>query len=170
MSREAFARLATSLLVMSLGLLVACGDGSTTGGADSTEPTWGPLAVIPGPPSGLAALGHGTLVITDECVTIRSSGPGAPDREALLVWPQEGTRWNPRSETIEYSDGEETVELSDGEEFAFGGGGDTTTESGVEPAEWVESLDWISEPNPSCPMDDRWFVGTIAEPPDEPLS
>lgn len=149
---------AASLLLMPLSL-VACGDDDGVGG-DSAE-AWGPLAVVSGPPSGDEALISGTLVVTDDCVTIRS---GSGSEEALLVWPAEGTSWDSETRTIEYSDDEERVEVSDGDRVAFGGGGSSTQEDGLRPAEWVDSVDWISQPDTSCPMDVRWFVGGLSEP------
>lgn len=152
------AGLAASLFVIPVSL-VACGDDDGVDG-DSSQ-AWRPLAVVSGPPSGDEALISGTLVVADDCVTIRS---GSHSEEALLVWPAEGTSWDSETKTIEYSDGEERVELSDGDRVAFGGGGSSTREDGLRPREWVDSVEWISPPDAACPMDIRWFVGGLSEP------
>lgn len=153
------AGLAASLFMMPASL-VACGDDHGVAGDPSQA--WRPLAVVAGPPSGNEALISGTLVVSDACVTIRSGSAG---EEALLVWPAEGTSWNSDTRTIEYDDGQERVELSDGDRVAFGGGGSSTEEDGLRPSEWVDSVDWISRPDASCPMEVRWFIGELSERP-----
>ncbi len=144
-------------LISLLLIVPACGDdGSTDASADDT---WGPLAVLSGPPSGDEALIAGSLQIAENCVTLEV----ATDETVLLVWPSEGTTWNSESRVIEYSDGGRTVELSHGEDVAFGGGGDSVEEGGLSPSEWVDSVHgWASEPDPSCPAEVRWFVGELS--------
>jgi hypothetical protein len=71
---------------------------------------WGPLAVVPGPPSGDLALISGTLEITDRCVRLGEQG-----NDVLLVWPADATVWNPEQRTIRYTNRDgATVELRDG--------------------------------------------------------
>ncbi|MBA2337046.1 MAG: hypothetical protein H0V96_04685 [Acidimicrobiia bacterium] len=87
---------------------------------------------------------------------------GADEQSVLVVWPSEGTTWKSESRVIEYNDGERTVELADGAEVSFGGGGDSVDEGGLTASEWVASIDgWVSEPDPSCSADVRWFVGGL---------
>jgi hypothetical protein len=144
-----------ALLAISL-IVAGCGDDDGT--TESARDTWGPLAVLSGPPSGEEALIAGSLDIGDNCVTLRE----ADEQRVLLVWPSEGTTWNPTSRVIEYSDGARTVELSDGEAVTFGGGGDSADEGGLTAREWVASVDdWASEPDLSCPAEVRWFVGGL---------
>lgn len=143
--------------LMAIALIAtACGDDGAMD--ESADDTWGPLAVLSGPPSGEEALVAGTLHIGEDCVTLEA---GADEME-LLVWPSEGTTWNSQSRVIEYSDGNRTVDLSHGEEVSFGGGGDSVAEGGLPASEWIDSVDgWASEPDPSCPADVRWFVGEL---------
>ena len=143
------------LIAISL-IAAACGDEEATD--QSPNETWGPLAVVSGPPSGDQALIAGSLQIAHDCVTLQEDG----GELVLLVWPSHGTTWHPESRIIEYSDGDQTVELSHGEDVAFGGGGDSLHEGGLSPSEWTDSVDgWASEPDPSCPADVRWFVGGL---------
>jgi hypothetical protein len=126
---------------MTIALIAtACGDDGAMD--ESPDDTWGPLAVVSGPPSGQEALIAGSLHIGEHCVTLDEGA----DETVLLVWPSEGTSWDPQSEVIEYSDGDRTV-----------------AEGGLTASEWIDSVDgWASEPDPSCPADVRWFVGALA--------
>jgi hypothetical protein len=144
--------------LMTIALIAtACGDDGAMD--ESADDTWGPLAVVSGPPSGQEALIAGSLHIGEHCVTLDEGA----DETVLLVWPSEGTSWDPQSEVIEYSDGDRTVELSHSEKVSFGGGGDSVAEGGLTASEWIDSVDgWASEPDPSCPADVRWFVGALA--------
>lgn len=143
------------LIALSL-IAAACEDDKATDA--SADTAWGPLAVLNGPPSGDEALIAGSLQIGDDCVTLEEAG----GEMVLLVWPSDGTTWNPESRVIEYSDGDRTVELSHGEEVAFGGGGDSVDEGGLSASEWIGSVDgWVSEPDRSCPASVRWFVGGL---------
>lgn len=144
------------VVLMAIALIATCGrDGAMD---ESADDTWGPLAVLSGPPSGDEALITGSLHIRENCVTLEEGA----DEMVLLVWPSEGTSWDSQSRVIEYSDGDRTVELSHGEEVSFGGGGDSVAEGGLTAGEWIDSVDgWASEPDPSCPADVRWFVGAL---------
>lgn len=154
-----FERAAALRLVVLLALALvgaACGGGTATDG--SADDTWGPLAVLSGPPSDDEALIAGSLQIGEDCVTLEEVG----GEMVLLVWPSDGTSWNPESKVIEYSDGDRTIELSHGDEVAFGGGGDSVAEGGLSTPEWIGSVDgWASEPERSCPARARWFVGGL---------
>ena len=119
---------------------------------------WGPLAVVPGPPGGDAALVGGTLRITDACVLLETPG----DDPVLLVWPAEGTAWEAATRTIRFTNRDgTTASLRDGDTVKFGGGGDSTEEGGVPGIEWVEATQWTARPDPSCPTDVRWGVNEV---------
>lgn len=136
--------------LMAIALIAtACGDDGAMD--ESADDTWGPLAVLSGPPNDEEALIAGSLHIGENCVTLEAGA----DEMVLLGWPSEGTSWDPQSRVIEYSAGNRTVELSHGEEVSFGGGSRSA-------AEWIDSVDgWASEPDPSCPTDWGWFVGAL---------
>lgn len=123
---------------------------------------WGPLAVIPGPQGGDAALTGGTLRITDACVFLDKPGGD----QVLLFWPAEGTAWEAATRTIRFTNRDgTTVTLRDGDAVRFGGGGDRTEESGVPGAEWVEGTHWVARPDPACPTDARWGVSEVVTDP-----
>lgn len=132
----------------------------TTTVPSSVETSWGPLAVVEGPPTGRRAVIAGTLNITNECVTL--TGPDGT--ETLLVWPSDGTGWSPDARTISYVAGEGRALLRHGDEVSFGGGGSSAGEDGRDGPAWVDSIaNWESRPDPSCPMDSHWFVGALGE-------
>jgi hypothetical protein len=139
----------------------ATGSTSPTGAAASTSPneTWGPLAVVPpGKAGGDTALTHGTLRITDECVFLE-------DRDAeqsLLFWSADRVTWSAESHSITFRnvDGS-TVTLRDGDRVTFGGGGDSTAESGTSGEEWIRRTEWVARPPASCPIDVRWGVAEV---------
>jgi hypothetical protein len=149
---------ALSLSALLIASVSGCGGSEP---ASTPHDQWGPLAVIEGPPSGDEALNSGTLLITDTCVLL-----DRPDGGELLVWPSEGTTWDPDNETIHYSDGNRTVELSSGDSFQVGGGGSSASEDGLDGPEWVATIDaWAAEPATECLTDSRFFVGGL--PPEE---
>jgi hypothetical protein len=122
----------------------------------ASEDAWGALAVFGGPPSGAEALASGKLVIEENCVVLVS---GTDSSRSLVVWPSEGTTWNPGSRTITYTDGERSIELADGDSFSVGGGGDNPEEGGLSAVEWAASLDgWVAKPEQACRRSvDLWF-------------
>lgn len=135
-------------------------DPSPSGSADASASAdvWGPLAVMPGPGSGDAALNTGTLRITDACVLLET----ADNELELLVWPEDQTHWDPAAGTVIYTNRDGTaVALRDRDPVSFGGGGDSTAESGVSGAEWEGRMEWVAAPDPSCPMEVRWFIGEV---------
>jgi hypothetical protein len=153
---------AAVVLVVLAGQALIAGPGPVNPGA-ATE--WGPLAVVPNT-GGAEALTAGTLRITELCVWLETAG----DEAELLVWPADRTRWDPAMGSIGFanSNGIE-VTLRDAEPVWFSGGGDSTAESGVSGEDWAAGLEWVAPPDPSCPMDVRWFVNevvpaAIAEP------
>jgi len=118
----------------------------------------GPLAVME-MSGGMDALNTGVLRITDRCVLLETAG----GESELLVWPADRTRWDDATRTIRFTNppaGDEFT-LQDGQSVSLGGGGDGTDEGGVTPAEWVASIDWVAAPDPSCPMDIRWYVSSV---------
>jgi hypothetical protein len=146
------------VLALAIVVLSSCSSSDSTP-AVSSEHAWGAMAVFDGPPSGNEALSTGTLRIEENCVVLIS---GTDNSRSLVVWPSEGTTWNPDSRTITYTDGETSIELADGDYFSVGGGGDNPEEGGQSAAEWAASLDgWVSKPEPAClsSVDSWWFVG-----------
>lgn len=123
----------------------------------------GPLVVMQ-MSGGMDALNTGVLRITDRCVLLETAG----GEIELLVWPAGSTRWDDATGTIHFTNppaGDEFT-LRDGQSVSFGGGGDATAESGVSGAEWAASVDWVAAPDPSCPMEIRWYVsGVVAQGP-----
>lgn len=121
---------------------------------------WGPLAVVPSA-GGEEALNTGRLRITQTCVFLETAGGEAE----LLVWPVDRTRWDASPGTIGFtnSDGSE-VTLRDRDAVSFGGGGDSTAESGVSGEEWAAGIDWVAPPDPSCPKEIRWYVNEVVSP------
>jgi hypothetical protein len=116
-------------------------------GADGT-PT-GPLALAePGTVIGEAAV-RGELRITDGCTFLG---------DHLLVWPADRTRWSSPKGAIVFDSVEGgRLELHDDEQIALGGAWPDTTGPGA------ESIDWVVEPQPSCPQDAMWIVGAWAQ-------
>ncbi|MGH9052685.1 MAG: hypothetical protein ACRDWX_06700 [Acidimicrobiia bacterium] len=143
--------------------VVACGGGQgrsqspTDPAISDTERSWGPLAVEPLPEGSGAALIAGTLKVTEDCVILDEQG-----EDVLLVWPADRTSWNPESRTIAFEtrDGQ-MVTLTDGDEVKFGGGGSSMEEDGLSAEAFVTSVKWVSQPQPSCVTDARWFVGDV---------
>lgn len=153
-------------MAVALGLgAVACSDDDTSDPADvgdasppAEEARWGPLAVVEGGRGSDAALIRGVLVITDDCVLLDERG-----ESVLLVWPDDMVSWDAGNATVEVPTGDgPTEELHDGDTVRLGGGGSSVAEGGLPAADFVESIDWIAAPDPSCVTDTRWFVGIEA--------
>lgn len=140
--------------------LASCSKG---GPADSRSdrasgaPSYGPLAVVPGPPNGQEALLSRRLAVTDDCV----SAVLADGREWLLAWPEQTTSWDEEGRAVTYSDGRTSVELGHGDSFSFGGGATSVAEGG---AGRIASIDWVAEPAEGCPDETIWSVGSITDP------
>jgi hypothetical protein len=139
-------------LLLAALVLGSCGDDEADRATQRTN--WGPLAVIEGPPNGEDALVGGVLDISENCVSI--GRPGGEHR-TTLAWPSETTRWDADAGTISYMvalDGEQTwVEVASGDEVSFGGGHKDTS----------SNIDWVVEPDPSCPGDGAFYVGGYSE-------
>lgn len=139
-------------VVIGQGMLA---DGGQTETGDSGG--WGPLAVMD-MSGGMDALTTGTLRITDTCVVLETAG----GESELLVWPADRTRWSAADGTIGFTHAERgQLTLRDGEAISLGGGGDSAAEGGVPGAEWAASVDWVAPPDPSCPMEIRWYVSEV---------
>jgi hypothetical protein len=123
----------------------------------SSANAWGPLAVIPPQDGTDSARNEGTLRITDTCVYLERA-----DGVELLFWPADRTTWDAPSRTITFEnfDGR-MVTVADGDEVVLGGGGDSEAESGVSDDAWVERMEWVAPPDPSCPLDPRFGVGAV---------
>ena len=135
------------------GALLASPGRTETGGAAG----WGPLSVMH-MNGGMDALSTGVLRVTERCVVLETAG----GESELLVWPADRTRWNAADGTIGFAHPEWSwLTLRDGEAVSFGGGGDSAAEGGVSGAEWAASVDWVAPPDPSCPMETRWYVSEV---------
>lgn len=147
---------AAIVLAVVLGQPMLLGSGQTDSG-DGGE--WGPLAAMR-MDGGMDALTTGVLRISDRCVTLETPG----GETELLVWPAESTEWDAATGTIRFTNPPFGPELTlrDGQPVSLGGGGDSVVEGGVSAAEWVASIDWVAAPDPSCPMEIRWFVSSVA--------
>lgn len=157
--------------VASLTLVMGCTTGAGTTpapvtsdpGASTSSPMpvdWGPLAVGTWG-TGAEALVSGTLRITDTCVYLEAAG----SRDAIIVWNADRTTWLAEQQAIEYrSPDGATVVLADGDEVAFGGGGDSTAESGIDGDAWIAATTWVARPDRSCPIEVRWFVNEYVVP------
>ena len=148
---------AALMLAVLLGQALLAGPGPDESGGPVD---WGPLAVVP-TAGGDQALNTGTLRTTQSCVFLETGG----GESELLVWPADRTRWDAAADAIGFtnSDGTE-VTLRDGEPVSFGGGGDSTAEGGVSGEEWLARVDWVARPDPSCPMEIRWYVNEVVSP------
>jgi hypothetical protein len=116
---------------------------------------WGPLAVLE-MGVDMDALAHGTLRIGDQCVLLET----VDGRSELLVWPEDLTSWDEADGTIVFTNPEgTTARLPDGEPVSLGGG-QITADTEL----WLASTDFVSPPDPSCPMETRWYVsGVVAQ-------
>ncbi len=118
---------------------------------------WGPLAVMPPQDGADTARTEGTLRITDTCVTLERSG-----EVQSLFWPAARTTWDAATRKIRFENFDGTVATAaDGDELVLGGSGDSEGERGLSVEAWVDSIDWVAPPDPSCPLDSRWGVGAV---------
>lgn len=151
--------LAGALLAAAL-LLTACGgagDEPAVSTSRSGDEPWGPLAVVPPSDAGDGALIEGVLQVTEECVLLDERG-----NDVLLVWPADRVGWDAGAETVTFeSTRGEVVTLGDGDRVAFGGGGSSLGEGGQSGEQFVEGVEWVSQPDAGCVVDTRWFVYDI---------
>jgi hypothetical protein len=124
------------------------------------SPTWGPLAVRDFD-YGAAALFGGTIRITDTCVLLI----GAGNEESILVWYEGRTRWQAGAQQIvvENRNGGDVI-VRDGDQVTLSGGGDSEAEGGLPGDQWIEGIDWVARPHPSCLRGSRWFVNEVVTP------
>jgi hypothetical protein len=124
----------------------------------SSDGPWGPLAVVPPQDGADTARTEGTLRITSSCVFLVQQG-----RPVLLVWPADRTTWSAATETIAFanSDGSR-VSAGNGMRVVLGGGGDSNDEAGTTTEAWLARTTWVARPDPSCPLDARWWVGALS--------
>lgn len=145
------------VLVLGIGVLLAatsCGGGATEGESPGTR--WGPLAVAD-IENGPEALTAGIIQITDSCVLLDEG-----DESVLLVWPQARTTWRSQDGVVGFVTGSgERVVLRDGDRVTFGGGASSLREGGTTVDEFLDSVDWVSEPDRDCVGGERWFVGNV---------
>jgi hypothetical protein len=139
----------------------AVGTAPPTGSLGASPPAvsltvWGPLAVIAPDDGADTARAEGTLRITADCVLLETGG----DLLLLLLWDSDEVSWDATSRTITYTnwDGSRAL-LRDGDAVVLGGGGGSAAESGVSGDVWFSQLDWVAEPQATCPRDPWWGVG-----------
>ncbi len=127
----------------------------------ASSATWGPLAVVD-IDYGAEARFAGILRITETCAFVEEDGL----EPTLVIWPDKRTGWHEdaREVTFQNRDGREAT-LRDGDEVSFSGGGDSVSEGGLPGDEWVKTIDWVAEPDPSCPLDARWTVNEVVDQP-----
>jgi hypothetical protein len=130
--------------------------------ANQANLAWGPLAVVPRQDGQMQALTSGRLRITDTCVYLEEGGDEA--RKVTLVWSQSWTTWIPDRSEIGFNNrGRGFLTLRDGQILGFGGGGDSIDEGGLPGPIWLARTSWVSPPNPSCPIDTRWYVNEVVD-------
>lgn len=138
-----------AVLALAGFLFQACGGGGDQPAAQTSE-EWGPLAVVEPSEGVMEARMTGTLRLTENCALLDTRG-----EDVLLVWPADRTTWNPdeRTATLENVRNDETGTAGDGDRVAMGGGAPSLGEG------WVDDIEWVSPPGPSCPTTAPWFVG-----------
>jgi hypothetical protein len=100
---------------------------------------------------------EGTLRITETCVVLITNG-GA----MVLVWPADRTTWNAGQGAIAFAnDDGSTMTAGDGDYVVLGGSADSFEDGGVTPQEWLVQTPWVQAPDPTCPLDTRWWVGAL---------
>jgi hypothetical protein len=108
--------------------------------------------------TGDQALLTGMLRVTETCVFMEAGG-----EPMVLVWHAPRTGWKAETREITFQNRDGTAfSFRDGIQVSFGGGGDSTAEGGVSPEDWLASIDWVSAPDPDCPLEVRWFVNEVA--------
>lgn len=151
------ARVAVTLAFPVLLMLPGgCEDGAGSSRGPETGETYGPLAVMPTPETGMDELLSGTLAVGDKCVTIRT---GVDGEEYLLAWPEHAMTWDSESQTIHFTADRRTSLLADGDEVELRGGGRTDRSSSKGDSGESDSFEWVSEPDPSCPRKTWWVAG-----------
>lgn len=124
---------------------------------------WGPLAVVAPSAGQMDALAVGTLHISPDCVVLEE----AENQMTMLVWPADRTSWDAATRSITFvTFAGQRVTLADGDTVTFGGGGDSTDESGISGEAWRNGMEWIAPPADGCPLESRWSVGDVVTPTD----
>jgi hypothetical protein len=137
--------------------LIALAESAVAPAVGTGDGTWGPLAVMPPDDGADTAAAGGTLRVGIACVYL--DWPGGM---SLLLWPVEQTRWNEGSRTITFDnlDGN-VVTVGDGAEVVLGGGSGGGGEGAESGPDFVDRVDWIAPPHPSCALDSWWGVGAV---------
>lgn len=125
---------------------------------DSPVPTpapsinWGPMAVALRPPYLHEARLEGVLRITSVCVYLEHT-PG----QILLIWPNDRSAWRADVGGVEFTNPDGEVVVMDGDRIILSG----SDPASVDPDGWVERIDWIAPPDPSCPLDSYWELNLV---------
>ena len=124
--------------------------------------TWGPLAVVALEDSKDRGTTRGTLRVTASCTFLANA-----DGLTTLVWPADRTTWNADTRTISFRNpGGNIVTVRDGHAVAIGGSPDSTEADPQTTEEWLARRRWVARPDASCPLDERYRVDRITQPPD----
>lgn len=166
------------LLVATLACARLGSSPSSAPAVQATQPSqapadpWGPLAVTRGLSGGDMSRAEGTIRITDSCVLLEDR-KGHTD---ILQWGAGQTTWDPETNEVQFRNRDgEIIAVRDGQDVALGGSGehfsdDPTDRDAVPRDEWMDRMDWVAEPDPSCTYDGSWSVGNVVVEPWGPLA
>ncbi len=118
---------------------------------------WGPMAVALPPHNMHEARLEGVLRITARCVYLQA--PSGQFRDTLLVWPHERSAWRADIKGVELTSPDGEVVVVDGSRIILGGSGLAQTE----PEEWLGTINWLSPPDPSCPLNAYWELNQVTK-------
>jgi hypothetical protein len=57
--------------------------------------------------------------------------------------------------------GGEVAAAGDGASVVVGGSGDSNEESGTSTEDWIARTPWVAPPDEACPLEVRWWVGSL---------
>lgn len=117
---------------------------------------WGPMAVALPPHNMHEALLEGVLRITAECIYLE---PRGELRDTLLVWPNDRSAWRADVGGVQFANPDGEVVLVDGDRISLSGSGAAMTE----PDEWIGTINWLSRPDPSCPLNAYWELNLVTK-------
>jgi hypothetical protein len=136
--------------------LAACEARGPAISAQSSAPTWGPLAVSQDAARDDLDSGvdPGELVIGPKCVTLRVD----ESVEMTLIWRSGQTEWDGSANQIVFADRDlGTIRLSSGDRIAVSGAPLMNPDS---PDQGAGQPVWIVPPDASCPAI-RWMVHQV---------
>ncbi len=113
---------------------------------------------------GDEALAHGTIQIDDSCVLLDEQG-----ELTLLVWPQSRTEWDAAAGVVVFTTTTGArVEVHHVDLVTLVGEGSSEAEDGFTADQFLDSVSWVSELDPGCVPESRWFVGLAPVYPTRP--